>query len=82
MLVERIEAPGVSGALSVQERPDLQRLAELSAARAYDELRVYALDRLTRADDPRERIAVFGMALDAGAIIVDVHGHSVVRIAR
>lgn len=74
VLVERIEAPGVSGALSVAERPDLQRLARLSTAHAYDELRVYAIDRLTRADDLRERAAIWGMVADAGAVLVDEGG--------
>ncbi len=74
ILVERIEALGVSGGRSLQDREDLLRLKELTADGAYDELRVYALDRLTRADDPRERMAVLGMALDASAIIVDTNG--------
>jgi len=33
------------------------------------------LDRLTRADDPRERYAIFGAVMDAGATIVDAGGH-------
>lgn len=74
LLVERVEALGVSGALGAGERDDLQRLAALAEARAFDELRVWSLDRLTRADDPRERMAIFGMALDAGAVIVDATG--------
>jgi site-specific DNA recombinase len=72
-LVERIETQ-VSGAAGREERTDLQRLAELSRARAYDELRVRHLDRLSRHADPRERIAVFGMVADAGAVIVDGTG--------
>lgn len=76
-MVERIEAPGISGALPLEKRPDLQRLAVLAKTKAFDELRVFAVDRLTRADDPRERFAVWGMALDAGAVIVDAHGHVV-----
>lgn len=77
VLVERIEAPGVSGALPVDQRPDLQRLAQLTRAHAYDELRVYDVDRLTRADDPRERFAVYGMAMDAMAVIVDSAGRTI-----
>lgn len=78
-LVERIDhgAAGLSGAADLSKRPDLQRLAELSRARAFDELRVRHLDRLTRHDDPRERFAIFGMVADAGAIIVDTGGHVV-----
>src|SRR4051812_40174303 len=63
VLVERIEdgASGLSGALGLAARPDLQRLAALARARAFDEVRVYDVDRLTRADDLRERAAVFGI---------------------
>ncbi len=74
VLVERIEGLGVSGGLSVEQRPDLLRLRELTMGRAYDEIRVYAIDRLTRHADPRERFAVFGFALDAGAKIRDTSG--------
>ncbi|HYS07269.1 MAG TPA: recombinase family protein [Myxococcales bacterium] len=75
VLVERIESPsGISGALGVADRPDLQRLAKLVQARSFDELRVYDVDRLTRAEDPRERFAIYGMIQDAGAVIVDTSG--------
>lgn len=75
ILVERIEVEGgISGAETLARRPDLQRLQQLTRARAYDEIRVYHLDRLTRAEDPRERMAVLGMALDACAVIVDTSG--------
>jgi len=75
VLVERIEhVGGVSGALGMADRPDLQRLTKLAQARAFDELRIYHLDRLTRAEDPRERFAIFGMVQDAGAIFVDSSG--------
>jgi DNA invertase Pin-like site-specific DNA recombinase len=75
-LVERIEhgAAGLSGAAALNDRPDLLRLAELSRDRAYDELRVRHLDRLTRHADPRERFAIFGMVQEAGAVIVDASG--------
>lgn len=72
VLVERIEALGVSGALSFDQRDDLKRLLKLAGR--YDEVRVYAIDRLTRADDPRERAAVLGLIKDANAVIVDVNG--------
>jgi hypothetical protein len=52
----------------------LVKLKALAEQRAFDELRVYDLDRLTRADDLRERAQVFGILLDAGAVIVDRHG--------
>jgi len=78
ILVERIEeAGGISGTKGLAERPDLQRLQQLTERRDYDEIRVYAIDRLTRAADPRERFAVFGMALDADAVLVDTRGHVV-----
>ncbi len=78
VLVERIEvAEGVSGALAAAARPDLRRLLELAQARAFDEVRVRHLDRLTRHDDPRERFAVYGIIADAGAIVVDATGREI-----
>jgi DNA invertase Pin-like site-specific DNA recombinase len=79
VLIERIEdgASGLSGAADLNERPDLQRLAQLARASAFDELRVRHLDRLTRHADPRERFAIYGMVQDAGAVIVDASGHVV-----
>lgn len=68
-------AAGLSGALGLADRPDLQKLAELAQQRAFDEVRVYDLDRLTRSDDLRERAAVYEMVREAGAIIVDRHGN-------
>jgi DNA invertase Pin-like site-specific DNA recombinase len=77
VLVERIEegAAGLSGALPLDKRPDLQRLVALAKRRAFDEVRVRHLDRLTRHPDPRERYAIFGAVADAGAVIVDAGGH-------
>lgn len=73
IVVQRLEALGVSGAKGVAERADLRELLRL-AKNGFDELRVYSVDRLTRADDPRERFAVYGAARDAGALIVDCNG--------
>ncbi|WP_242391990.1 recombinase family protein [Anaeromyxobacter oryzisoli] len=78
VLVERIDCGAiraVSGAVSFRYRPDLRRLKELSDARAFDELRVRRIDRLTRHDDPRERFVVYGLVSDAGAVIRDASGH-------
>lgn len=72
-LVERIELQ-VSGAAAGVDRPDLARLAELAAIRAFDEVRVRHLDRLTRHEDPLERAAVLSMVRRAGAVIVDAGG--------
>lgn len=74
VLVKRLQALGVSGAKGVADRDDLQELRRLSVAKAYDELRVFSVDRLTRSDDPRERAAIYGMVLDAEAKIVDCGG--------
>jgi site-specific DNA recombinase len=75
VFIERIEhTTGISGALGVSDRPDLQRLARLAGARAFDELRVFKIDRLTRASDERERFAIFGFAKDAGAVFIDCGG--------
>src|SRR2546427_796511 len=76
VLVDRIEdgATGLSGAKGVSERPDLQRLKKYSEQQAFDEIRVAHLDRLTRAEDPRDQFEVWGFAKDAGALIVDCSG--------
>src|SRR5207302_3495861 len=66
---------GLSGALGMAERPDLQRLAKLAQARAFDEVRVFDLDRLTRSDNPAERLGIFVMLKEASAVIVDRHNH-------
>lgn len=73
VLVERIDG-AVSGAKSADARGDIKRLAELARARAFDEVRVRHLDRLTRHDDPRERFAIYGIIADADARIVDATG--------
>ncbi len=75
-VVERIEdgAEGLSGALSLEERPDLLRLRALSEAKAYDELAVQRIDRLTRHEDPVERALILSMVRKAGAIIVEADG--------
>ncbi len=77
ILVERIEegSGGLSGALPMTQRPDLLRLQALAKARAFDEVRVRHVDRLTRNDDPRERWAIFGFIADAGGVIVEANGH-------
>ena len=74
LLVERIDGPAVSGAKSAEARVDIRRLGELARQRAFDEVRVRHLDRLTRHDDPRERFTIFGIIADADAIIVDTTG--------
>jgi DNA invertase Pin-like site-specific DNA recombinase len=72
-LVEVIDS-AVSGANDSDHRADLQRLATLARARAFDEVRVRHLDRLTRHEDPRERFLVYGIIADAGAVIRDATG--------
>jgi hypothetical protein len=72
-LVERIEALGQSGAAPFDERPDLMRLLELSKAGAFDEVRVYAIDRLTRSYEPDERWDIWKLVRKAGAVIVDAN---------
>jgi DNA invertase Pin-like site-specific DNA recombinase len=75
-IVERIEAgaEGLSGALSFENRPDLIRLRELSEAKAYDELAVRHLNRLTRHEDPGERAMILSLAWRARAVIVKADG--------
>lgn len=73
VLVERIELQ-VSGAAAGADRPDLQRVTALARDRAFDELRVRHLDRLTRHENPAERFTIFSVLADAGAVIVDAGG--------
>lgn len=73
VLVERIELT-VSGAADMKARGDMIRLAVLASARAFDEVRVRHLDRLTRHENPAERFAVFSLVQSAGAVIVDASG--------
>ncbi len=78
--VARIEEGAVraiSGAADFAHRPDLQRLFQLADAKAFTEVRIRRLDRLTRHPDPRERFAIFGAVMDAGAVIVDASGHTI-----
>lgn len=70
-LVERLDST-VSGASD--DRADLARLFELAAAKAFDEVRVRHVDRLTRHPDLRQRAAVLGALIDAGAVIVETSG--------
>lgn len=75
-LVAQIEA-ALSGNTDLKDRTDLQQLLALAAEKAFDELRVWRIDRLTRHEDPRERFLIYGAVKDAGAIIVDATGHSI-----
>ncbi len=76
VLVERIEALAVSGAIPLEQTEAGRKLAALAKERAFDELRVWDIDRVlgSRASDPRDRFAVFGLCIDAGAILVDAEG--------
>lgn len=75
-LVERVElgAAGLSGALPLAKRPDLQRLRYLAEHGGFDELRVRHFDRLIRVDDPDEQEAVFAILRRAGAVLVEADG--------
>src|SRR6266536_966910 len=68
--VARIEegaVKAVSGAADLSKRPDLQKLFALAKMKAFTEVRIRRLDRLSRHPDPRERFAIFGAIMDAGA---------------
>jgi DNA invertase Pin-like site-specific DNA recombinase len=74
-ILARIDPPhGVSGALPVDQRPDILELRRLVEQHGLDELRVYDLDRLSRAESPLDRLAVLAICADAGAVIVDASG--------
>lgn len=72
--VERIEELGVSGAAPLEARPAIRRLRALTDAKAYDELRVYNVDRITRSESVTDRLAIYSLVQAAGAVIVDAGG--------
>lgn len=74
-VLARIDS-AISGAKDAKDRPDLLHLEALSQPGAYDELRVWKIDRLTRHEEVRERFIVFECAKRVGAVIVEVaNGH-------
>lgn len=74
-IIARIDPPhGVSGALPIDQRPDVLELRRLVDEHGLDELRVYDLDRLSRAEALTDRIAVLSICAEAGAVIVDASG--------
>ena len=70
-LVARIDdgAKGLSGARAIEERADIQKLFALLASGQVTEVRVVALDRLSRSDDMTERTAILHAVKEAGAVI-------------
>ncbi|MCG8421333.1 MAG: hypothetical protein MJE77_25725, partial [Proteobacteria bacterium] len=73
--IARIEALAVSAAIPLEQTDQGQQLLEL-AGDGFDELRLWDVDRGlgARADDPRDRLAIFGIAREADAVIVDCNG--------
>ncbi|MFH1469595.1 MAG: recombinase family protein [Pseudomonadota bacterium] len=74
-VVAVIEEEAVSGRTPVEDRPALRQLEALSASQGYDELWMSNADRASRHSDPRSYNHVFGCALDAGAVILEVKSH-------
>ncbi|MCG8420848.1 MAG: recombinase family protein, partial [Proteobacteria bacterium] len=70
--IARIEALAVSAAIPLEQTEQGQQLLELASG-GFDELRLWDVDRGlgSRADDPRDRLAIFGIAREANAVIVD-----------
>jgi DNA invertase Pin-like site-specific DNA recombinase len=76
--VTRIEHDeNISGALGLKDRPDLQELQRRADAREFNQLRVVHLNRLTRAEDIRERAEIAGILKDAGATLLDTQGGTI-----
>ncbi|MCG8419612.1 MAG: hypothetical protein MJE77_16900, partial [Proteobacteria bacterium] len=73
--VARIEALAVSAAIPLEQTAQGRELLAL-ADDGFDELRLWDIDRGlgARADDPRDRLAIFGIAREADAVIVDCAG--------
>lgn len=75
--VELIEEMGISGAAELKDRPAFVKLRKLTDARAYDELRVYNIDRITRAESIKDRLAIYMLVEEAGAMIVETSGREI-----
>ena len=74
-VIARIDPPGaVSASLPVAQRPDLTELRRLAESGGFDELRCFDLTRLSRAENPVDRMMVLSIVASAGAIIVDCSG--------
>lgn len=73
-IVERIEAPGVSGTLPLTESREGRRLIELAGK--FDELRVVHVSRVfgARSGDPADQVAVASLCYKAGAVIATTDG--------
>jgi DNA invertase Pin-like site-specific DNA recombinase len=77
VLVERIDYgahTAISAALDASERADLRRLFQLCRDRAFDELWVRAVNRLTRHGSMSERGLIWDMVVQAGALIRTTDG--------
>ncbi len=74
-IIARIDPPGaVSASLPVAQRPDLAELRRLAESVGFDELRCFDVSRLSRAEDPVDRMAVLSLVAGAGAVIIDCSG--------
>ncbi len=78
VLLDRIEALAISGATPLDQTAQGRALRAL-AQQGMDELRVWDIDRClgARADDPRDRLAILSIVMDASAVIVDCRGHMI-----
>lgn len=76
-VVERVEALGVSGALPIHARTDVSRVQQLIEAGGVDELRVVALDRITRAEHLADRLHVLMLCERHRVLIVEAGGRVV-----
>lgn len=77
VLVERIDYgahTAISAALDASERADLRRVFQLCRERAFDELWVRAVNRLTRHGSMSERGLIWDMVVQAGALIRTTDG--------
>lgn len=70
--VERIDpGVGISGRLTIDKRPDILRLTALIETGKVNELRVVAIDRITRADDLADRLHVLMLCERHRVVIVE-----------
>jgi len=76
-VVAVLEEQAVSGRTPISERQALRELESLSTSQSYDELWLFNVDRASRDSDPRAYFHIFGCAMDAGAIILEVKSRHV-----
>jgi len=69
-------ALGLSGALPLAERRDLQEVARRAAAHEFTELACWDISRLTRSLSVMDRATIADLVIQAQAVIIEASGHT------